>query len=148
MVRVGPVSSKNSPQTSLYPPKSFIVVRNDVISTTSSSEAPTVASVLPMFSITARVCARISRVTVPSSSTDAPVIELSGLRALVPETNTRSPTTLRWGNRPRGVTSSSDIAWEFIEFGNGPGAGLSVLADMQANTGRQIRKTREVFRPS
>src|SRR5690606_8081238 len=44
VVRVGPFSSKYSPQTSLKPPKSFMFTRKQPTSTRSSSPAPQLAS--------------------------------------------------------------------------------------------------------
>ncbi len=50
-----------------------------------------------MFSITARVCARMSRSVVPNSSTDTPAKVLSGRRDDVPETKTNPPATFTCG---------------------------------------------------
>ena len=56
-----------------------------------------------MFSSTARVCSRMSNDTVPTESTDAPAIVLSGRRLDVPDTNANPPATFTCGNRPRGT---------------------------------------------
>src|SRR5574337_800889 len=56
-----------------------------------------------MFSITARVCARMSSFVTPISSTSTPTKLLSGRRELVPETKTKSPARLTCGNLPRGL---------------------------------------------
>ena len=56
-----------------------------------------------MFSITVRVCTRMSSVVTPSASAWAPAKLLSGRRELVPETNRKSPARLMCGKRPRGV---------------------------------------------
>ena len=53
--------------------------------------------------MTARVCSRMSRCTLPSAATSTPAKESSARRLLVPDTQTRSPTTLTWGYAPRGV---------------------------------------------
>ncbi|MOA51942.1 hypothetical protein D3C78_1751560 [compost metagenome] len=56
-----------------------------------------------MFSITARVWARMSSRVVPRASTSTPTKLLSGRRELVPETKRKSPARLMWGKRPRGL---------------------------------------------
>ncbi|KAG1071569.1 hypothetical protein G6F40_017542 [Rhizopus arrhizus] len=56
-----------------------------------------------MFSMTARVCTRMSSVVVPMAATSAPAIRLAGRRERVPETNRKSPARLMWGYLPRGV---------------------------------------------
>ena len=60
-----------------------------------------------MFSITVRVCTRMSSVVTPSASAWAPAKLLSGRRELVPETYRKSPARLMCGNLPRGVALPS-----------------------------------------
>src|SRR3546814_809078 len=80
-----------------------MLTRKADTSTRCSSPAPSLARMSRMFSITARVWARISRLTVPMASADAPATLLSGRRELVPETTRKSPARLLWGTDPRGV---------------------------------------------
>ncbi len=61
--------------------------RNDVTSTTSDKLDPSVFRIESMFSSTALVCALISRLIVPISSTSTPAKVLSDLLLLVPDTN-------------------------------------------------------------
>src|SRR5580700_3915231 len=60
-----------------------------------------------IFSITVRVCKRISSRVVPSGSTSAPAIVLSARRALVPDTNRKSPARFTCGYLPRGAAFPS-----------------------------------------
>ena len=65
-----------------------------------------------MFSITARVCSRMSSRVVPIASTSAPAMVLSARRELVPETIRKSPARLMCGYFPRGVAlPSTDFAF-------------------------------------
>src|SRR5688572_24749279 len=75
--------------------------------TRSSSPQPTLSRILRVFSMTARVCSRMSRTTVPSAVVRTPAIELSGRRALVPDTKTKSPARLTCGKEPRGTATLS-----------------------------------------
>src|SRR5579863_5039272 len=103
VVRAGPSCPKYSPYTPLYPPKSFMLTRKVETSTTSSSCAPALCKMSRTFSITARVCIRMSSRAVPSSSTSAPAMELSPRRALVPDTIRKSPARFMCGYLPRGT---------------------------------------------
>ena len=67
-----------------------------------SRPAPTLCRISRTFSMTAWVCSRMSRRVVPNASTSAPAMELSARRALVPETNRKSPARLTCGYLPRG----------------------------------------------
>src|SRR3979411_1226910 len=57
----------------------------------------------PMFSSTARVCARMSSTGRPVASRSAPAMESSARRALVPDTKMKSPARRKCGNVPRGL---------------------------------------------
>src|SRR5580765_6167325 len=110
------------------------------ISTTAASVAPSLARMSRMFSITARVCSRISSVVVPIASTFAPAIELSARRELVPETNRKSPARLMCGKRPRGrALSGTTVArlWLIVApFGRGAIHRARLLAVKNRRAGR------------
>src|ERR1700722_4339741 len=60
-----------------------------------------------IFSITERVCTRMSRRVWPSGSASAPAIVLSARRALVPDTNRKSPARFTCGYLPSGAALPS-----------------------------------------
>src|SRR5580658_7263136 len=76
-------------------------------STTSCSCAPALCRMSRIFSITARVCTRMSSRVVPNESTSPPAIVLSARRALVPDTNRKSPARFTCGYLPRGAAFPS-----------------------------------------
>src|SRR5579863_5467506 len=81
-----------------------------------------------MFSITARVCRRMSSRVVPSESTSAPAMVLSARRALVPEINRKSPARLMCGYFPRGTafpsTTLLSVALIFFQSNSQPDANI------------------------
>src|SRR5437868_5731031 len=81
-----------------------------------------------MFSMTARVCSRMSRRVVPMASTSAPAMELSARRELVPDTMRKSPARLMCGNFPRGVALPFTTTLSFFRT-----SAITLRLDLDAN---------------
>src|SRR5690606_28790346 len=93
----------------------FIFTKNEVTSTTSLSEAPSLAKFFSIFSKTSRVCTSILRRLVPIwSIISTPAMELSARLELVPDTKIKSPTRFVCGYAPLGVTVFSLIIFDLI----------------------------------
>src|SRR6516164_7290989 len=84
--------------------------RKVLTSTTSPRVAPAARRMSRTFSSTARVWARMSSTAGPPPSLAAPAMESSARRALVPETNMKSPARRKCGKVPRGLALSASTA--------------------------------------
>src|ERR1700741_1372142 len=131
-----------------------MLTRNVLTSTTSARLAPAAARMSRMFSMTLRVCARMSSCGAPSLPGSAPAIESSARRALVPETKMKSPARRKCGKVPRGRALPATTALPAVAarprcaalpaFGSRTVASLELHADVHG-LGEEGERMRAAF---